>query len=80
MAAILYRYASYKKYDVSKRADLSGYTDVASIGSYAKDAFAWANGEGLISGMGGGKLNPAGSATRAQVAAILHRFSEGVAK
>ena len=80
MAAILYRYASYKKYDVSKRADLSGYTDLNQVGSYAVDAFAWANGEGLISGMGGGKLAPKGSATRAQVAAILHRFSEGVAE
>ena len=38
MAAILYRYAAYKGYDVSQKADLSGYTDAASISGYAKDA------------------------------------------
>ena len=43
MAAILYRYAAYKGYDVSQKADLSGYTDAASISGYAKDALAWAN-------------------------------------
>ena len=48
MAAILYRYAAYKGYDVSQKADLSGYTDAASISGYAKDALAWANAQKLI--------------------------------
>ena len=50
MAAILYRYAAYKGYDVSQKADLSGYTDAASISGYAKDALAWANAQKLITG------------------------------
>ncbi|MFR1233951.1 MAG: S-layer homology domain-containing protein [Evtepia gabavorous] len=74
MAAILYRYAAYKGYDVSQKADLSGYTDAASISGYAKDALAWANAQKLITGVTDTTLNPQGSATRAQVATILMRL------
>ena len=80
LAAILYRYADYKGYDVTKTADLSGYTDAASVSSYAKDAMAWANAEGLITGVTSTVLNPKGTATRAQVATILMRFCENIAK
>lgn len=80
MAAILYRYAQFKGYDVSVKADLSVYTDAAQIGSYATDAMAWANGAQLITGTSATTLTPAGNATRAQVAAILMRFCENVAK
>lgn len=79
MAAILYRYAAYKGYDVSQRADLSKYEDQGTISSYAVDSMAWANGEGLINGIDADTLNPKGSAIRAQVAAILHRFCENIA-
>ena len=80
MAAILYRYAAYKGYDVSQNADLSGYTDAASISDYAKDALAWANAQKLITGVTDTTLNPQGSATRAQVATILMRLCETVVK
>lgn len=80
MAAILYRYAQFKGYDVSAKADLSIYTDAASVGAYAVDAMAWANGAGLITGTSTTTLSPAGNATRAQVAAILMRFCENIAK
>lgn len=80
MAAILYRYAKFKRCDVSKKADLSKFTDAASISSYAKDAIAWANAEGLITGMTPTTISPKGNAIREQVAAILHRFCEKLAK
>ena len=80
MAAILYRYAAYKGYDVSQKADLSGYTDAASISGYAKDALAWANAQKLITGVTDTTLVPQGSATRAQVATILMRLCETVVK
>ena len=80
MAAILYRYAQFKDYDVSAKADLSVYTDAASVGAYATDAMAWANGAQLITGTSATTLSPAGNATRAQVAAILMRFCENIAK
>ena len=80
MAAILYRYAQFKGYDVSAKTDLSVYTDAAQIGTYAVDAMAWANGAELITGTSTTTLTPAGQATRAQVATILMRFCENVAK
>jgi len=80
MAAILYRYAQYKGYDVTKKADLSGYSDNGQVSAYAKDALAWANAAKLINGVTNTTLAPQGNATRAQVSAILHRFCDGVAK
>ncbi len=78
LAAILYRYAQYKGYDVSKSADLSGFTDSGSIKSYAAMPMKWAVAEGLIQGMGNDMLSPSSGATRAQIAAIVHRFCEKV--
>ena len=80
MAAILYRYAQYKGYDVTKQADLSGYSDNGQVSAYAKDALAWANAAKLINGVTNTTLAPQGNATRAQVSAILHRFCDGVVK
>lgn len=80
IAAILYRYAQYKGYDVTKKADLSGYSDNSHVSAYAKDALAWANAAKLINGVTNTTLAPQGNATRAQVSAILHRFCDGVAK
>ena len=74
MAAILMNYAEYKGQDVTARADLSGYTDADTVSAWATDAVQWANAEGLINGMSDTQLAPKGSATRAQVAAILQRF------
>ena len=78
MAAILYRYAQYKGYDVTASADLSGYSDVAQVSSYALAALQWANAEGLVNGTSDTTLTPGGSATRAQVAVILMRFCENI--
>ena len=80
MAAILYRYAQYKGYDVSAKADLNKFTDADEISNYALEALQWANAEGLINGKGDGVLDPKGQATRAEAAAILMRFNEVVAE
>ena len=78
LAAICYRYAVYKGYDVSERADLSYYYDAKTISSWAKDAFAWCGAVGLINGTGSLLLEPGGRSTRAQAAAILMRFEQNV--
>lgn len=75
LAAILFRYAGFKGYDVSARADLSKFTDADSVSAYAVEAMQWAVAEGLINGANGA-LMPQASATRAQVAAIIRRFLE----
>ncbi len=76
MAAMLYRYAQYKGYDVTGSADLSGYADADSVSDWAGYAMAWAVDSGLISGVGNNTLNPQGSATRAEIATILMRFCQ----
>lgn len=78
MAAILYRYAAHKGYNVSARADLSAYPDAWRVSGYALDAMSWANQAGLITGSGNSLL-PGGDAIRAQAAAILMRFCKNVA-
>lgn len=78
LAAILYRYAQYKKYDVSGAKSLDGYTDAQSVSSYAVPALQWANAAGVVTGKSGSKLDPKGYATRAEVAAMLMRFCENV--
>ena len=80
MAAILYRYAGYKGYDVTATTDLSAYTDAGDISDWAQAAINWANAAELITGVTSTTLEPAGSATRAQAAAILMRFCESVVK
>lgn len=80
LAAILYNYAEYKGYDVTKLAELNAFADVAAVKSWAQDAMKWANAEGLINGRTKDTLVPGGSATRAEVAAILQRFVENIAK
>ena len=79
LATILYRYAKQKGYDVSKSAALTGFSDADKVSGYAAEAMQWAVAEGLLQGSNG-KLNPQGSATRAQVATILMRFMEKIAK
>ena len=78
MASVLYRYAQYKGFDVSARADLTGYADADQIGDWAYDVMRWANAEGLLNGVTDDQLQPQGTATRAQVAAMLQRFIENV--
>ena len=79
MALILYGYAKNKGYDVSAQGSVSGFSDVKSISNWALDSVEWAVGESLLSGKTGGKLDPTGGATRAEVAQILMRFCQNVA-
>ncbi|MFR9171850.1 S-layer homology domain-containing protein [Evtepia sp.] len=79
LVTILYRYAKAKGCDVSASADLSGYPDADQVQGYAQPTMAWAVAEGIVEGMDG-NLNPAGNASRAQIATILMRFCEGVAQ
>ena len=79
MAAILCRYAQYKQYGTSASASLSAFSDAAAVSTYAKAPLSWAVAEKLVNGTDG-KLLPRASATRAQVAAILHRFVENITK
>lgn len=80
MAAILYRYAAYKGYDVSQKAQLDQFQDQSTVSGYAEDALSWANAVGLITGVTDTTLSPKGSAVRAQAATILMRFCESVVK
>jgi hypothetical protein len=75
MAAMLYRYAQFKKYDTRKTNNLTGFSDSGSIASYALTAIKWANAEELITGRTSTTLAPKGIATRAEVSAILMRFT-----
>jgi uncharacterized repeat protein (TIGR02543 family) len=77
-AAILYRYAEFKGYDVTKSADIKVYADYNKISAYAVESLRWANGTGLITGRTETTLVPQGTATRAEVAAILQRFAENI--
>ena len=79
LATILYNYAKYQGCDVSGAAKLAAYTDAASISGYALTPMKWANAAGLLQG-DGDRLAPGGNAQRCQVAAILHRFCETIAK
>ena len=80
LATILYRYAQDQGYDVSAQADLSGFPDAGDIQDYATKALSWAVAEGLLQGFEDDSLQPAGTATRAQIATILMRFCETVAQ
>ena len=75
LASILYRYTRYRGQDVSagETTSLTGYGDAQAVSSYALPAMRWACGTGILQGANG-KLNPSGLATRAQLAAMLHRY------
>ena len=65
---------------MSAKGDVSGFADAKSISSWALPSVEWAVGESLLSGKDGGKLAPTSGATRAELAQILMRFCENVAK
>ena len=79
-ATMLYRYAAAKGYDVSigESTNILSYVDFASISEYAIPAMQWACGSGIVTGVTDSTLAPQGTATRAQCAAMLMRFIEGV--
>ena len=76
LAAIFYRYADYKDYDMTFKGDLDKFKDADEITDYAKTAMQWAVGSDLVKGKSGALLDPQGTATRAEIAAMLHRFIE----
>ncbi len=73
-AAILFRYATYKEFDVSGRNDITAFSDYSKVSGYALDALAWANNAGIINGMSPTVLSPKGNSTRAQVATMIKGF------
>ena len=75
VAAILYRFAAWRGQSVTAAAEHSSFRDAAQISAYAQDALRWAVASGVLSGRANGTLAPKGAATRAEIAAILHRFA-----
>lgn len=85
MAAVLWRYAKLKGYDVSVGEDTNilSYADVSSVAQYAIPAMQWACGSGMISGKTAGNgtiLDPKGSTTRAQMSTMMMRFCAEIVK
>ena len=82
LAAILYRYAQFKGQDVSAGEDTNilSYDDAFSVSGWAMSAMQWAVGSGILNGRTDSTLVPGGNATRAEVATMLMRFSEGAEK
>ena len=78
LVTVLYRYAESMGYDVSASADLSGFSDAGDIQSYATEALSWAVAQGLLQGFEDDTIRPGGTATRAQIAAVLMRFLAAV--
>ena len=77
LAAMLYRYAEHAGLDTGDGGGLSGFSDSADISSWARAAAAWAAENGIVTGTDGGRFDPQGRATRAQLAAIICRFDAG---
>ncbi len=73
MAVMMFRYAKYREFDTTTRADLSKFPDKDAVSGFAKEGVDWAVGKGLITG-DQGRINPQGSAERAQTATIIQRF------
>ena len=81
-AAILYRYAQSKDIDVSvgENTNILSYVDVQQASEYAIPALQWAVGAGVLNGKNGSRLAPTGTATRAEIAAIMQRWCENIIK
>lgn len=76
LAVIFYNYAKFKGYDTTTSGDLSGFTDAGDLSPWAQEAMKWAVGSGVMSGKGNGILDPKGTGTRAEIAAMLQNFIE----
>ena len=80
-AQMMYNYAKYKKYDLTKTGDLSKFPDDGSVSDWAEVAMSWANGNGLINGHeDSGLIDPAGNTFRGQAASIIMNFDKNVVK
>ena len=80
LAGILRNYAKYKKKNVSVTSDLKKFKDYKKVDSYANTAMQWAVGKGVITGNSDGTLNPKGTATRAEVAAMIQKYCKKIGK
>lgn len=76
LAALFCNYATQQGLDTTARSELSTFEDAASVSAWARESVSWATAEGLLSGISATTLAPQGEATRAQLAAMLVRFSE----
>ena len=79
-AQMLYNYTAYKGYDLTAKGDLTTFPDGDQVQEWALPAMAWANGNELINGHDDSTLEPGGTTTRAQAAAVLMRFDQNVAE
>lgn len=80
MVVILANYAKYKKKNTSVSADLSKFKDYKKLDGYANAAMQWAVGKGVITGNDDGTLNPQGTTTRAETAAVLQKYCNNVGR
>jgi len=80
LAAVFYSYSQRKGYDVSAAGVITSFTDSAAVSDWSEASVRWAVGAGLISGKAGGRLDPSGTASRAEVAQILMNFRQNIAK
>ena len=80
LAAILYRYALYKGYDVSVKGDPASFTDGSEISGWAYELMQWASGAGIFDGVGSGPIKPTGNTMRCEFASAITMFIEEVAK
>ena len=76
LASIFYCYAKYKGCDVTVAGSLDRFTDKSDLSAWAQEAMKWAVGNGILNGRENNLLDPKGAATRAEIAAMLHRFVE----
>lgn len=76
LAAVFYRYAKFRGYDVTASGDLTAFQDADAVSDWAREAMAWAVGSGLIKGRSGVALAPQDGTSRGEMAAILQRFLE----
>ena len=74
MIAMLYRYAAYRRMDLTAPSNLGYYRDGSAVSGYARTAMSWATNRGIIAGDANGRLNPQNIATRADFAVYLYRF------
>ena len=76
LATILYRFAKYMGLDTSVKGDLAAFKDGGSVSGFARDAMIWCVENGIINGVGGNVLDPSGTATRVQTAAVIMRLCQ----
>lgn len=76
LAALFCNFAAHQGMDTTARSDLSSFDDAETVSDWAQDAVSWAHAEGLLAGTSATTLSPQGEATRAQLAAMLVRFSD----